>query len=156
VTLRAPTDLVTDVALGQVDVTFADGSGKRRVLTLDPLPTVSCVAGERDYYASFDESVYKRGDRFEAIGRLKQEVARKLDAGERKAAEADVSSFLTRFRTEQSRAFGDASPEDAAEVEALLDTVSAPAAATPEVQNELSKKLLEEGRDSRRQGSKRR
>lgn len=156
VTLHTPTDLVTDVALGGVFARWSDGGGTERALAIDPLPTVACVADETDYYASFDENVYKRGDRQEAIGRLKQSVARGLASGDQKKASADVGAFIDRWRNEQVRAFGAASVADEADLEALESVVNAPAAAEPERQNELSKKLLEEGRDARRVGSKRR
>ena len=47
-----------------------------------------------------------------------------------------------------------AGPQDASALQALRSEASSPAASTPEMQKQLGKKLLEEGRDARRAGAK--
>ena len=82
ITLRAPTSAQDEIALGRIALYFTDGEGERLVLRLPELPRLACVAGEADYYASFDADTYRRGSRFEALGVLKQKVAARLRAGE--------------------------------------------------------------------------
>jgi Ca-activated chloride channel family protein len=154
-TLRAPTHALGDVALGDVSLRFSDDRGEARDLRLVGLPQLACVAGEDDYYASFDSQVYRRGSRSEALGLLKQSVAAKLRAGEQEGALSEVDGYLAEMKDEQLRALGYVDSEALAPAESLRATVAAPAAARPSVQNQLGKQFLEEGRDLRRAGSKR-
>ncbi len=113
------------------------------------------VEAEKDYYASFDGAVYRRGSASEAIGALKQKVAAHIKAGRQDQATAEVDAYLGEMETEQLRALGYVVLDDVEKVQRLRASVAAPAAAKPAEQNRLGKELLEEGRDERRVGSKR-
>jgi Ca-activated chloride channel family protein len=154
--LRAPTGAEAEIPLGEIALTYTDRSGERRHLALPALPKLACVAGEDDYFASFDPAVYKRAIRFDGLGRLQEQVAAKLRAGEQAEAVSQVEGYLEELATEQLRALGYVDAEALAPAESLRDTVVAPAAARPDVQNHLGKQLLEEGRDLRRAGAKQR
>jgi Ca-activated chloride channel family protein len=154
-TLRTPTRNVGELALGRISLRFTDSDGERRDLELGELPQVACVAAEADYYASFAADVYRRGSGSEVIGALKQKVAAHMKAGRQAEAVAEVETHLEEMKTEQLRALGYVVSGDAESVQRLRDTVAAPSAAEPDVQNRLGKSLLEEGRDERRVGSKR-
>jgi Ca-activated chloride channel family protein len=155
ITLRAPTDHEGEIALGELSLAYTDADGERRNVTLPPLPAIACVRGEDDYYASFDADVYRRGSRSEALGRLKEKVAAKIRKGEQSEAVSEVDDYLADLRSEQLRALGYVDAEAMAPAESLRSTVAAPAAARPQVQNQLGKQLLDEGRDLQRAGSKR-
>lgn len=155
VTLRAPTGSEGAIALGQVSLSFTGDDGERLTLRLPGLPTLACVPGEDDYYASFDAETYRRGSRVEALGALKQSVAGRLRAGEQAEAVSEVDGYLAKMKSEQLRALGYVDAEGLAPAEALRDAVAAPSAAAPEIQNQLGKQYLEEGLDLRRAGSKR-
>jgi hypothetical protein len=78
-----------------------------------------------------------------------------MKAGRRDDAVAAVEEELQELQLEQMKALGYVVSEDAEVLHSLRDTLAAPAAAMPARQNELGKQLLEEGRDTRRSGSKR-
>ena len=153
-TLRADTGRAGRIELGRLSLAFTDAAGVRHRLELESLPTLACVEQEEDYYASFDKSVYRRSSG-EVLGSLKRRVAAKMKAGDTEAAAADVSQTLEKLEEHQLRALGYAVADDVAELESLRDTISAPEAATPAVQNRLGKQLLQEGRDKSRAGAKR-
>lgn len=155
VTLRVPTFTLGELASARASLAFTDDAGERRDLQLGALGTIACVAAEDDYYASFDAAVYRRGSASEAIGALKQKVAAHIKAGRQDQATAEVDAYLGKMETEQLRALGYVVASDLDEVQRLRANVSAPAAAEPAEQNRLGKELLEQGRDARRVGSKR-
>jgi Ca-activated chloride channel family protein len=154
-TLRAPTHALGDVALGDVSLRFSDDRGEARDLRLVGLPQLACVAGEDDYYASFDADVYKRGSASEGMGSLKQRVAELMKAGRQEEAVSQVDGYTSQLHLTQTRALGYVIAEAAAELQELRDQRAAPEAAAPAEQNRLGKALLEAGRDDRRVGSKR-
>jgi Ca-activated chloride channel homolog len=156
VTLRVPTAQVGELELGGVWLRWRDPGGASRELALTALPRVACVAAERDYYASFDEDVYRRADSGDALGQLEEQVALEMRQGRLAEARARVQGFLDQLRDAQRRAFGSESTGDVAAIESLQGTLEAPEAAAPAVQQRLGKQLLEQGRDARRQGGKRR
>jgi Ca-activated chloride channel family protein len=155
VTLRAPSAAPGAVALGEVSVSYGDGTGARHALAPAPLPALACTAREDDYYASFDTEVYKRGYGLEVLGRLKQRIAAKLASGDRAAAISEVEAELDDMKAEQLRAFGYVDADLSEEVAKLQGSLNAPAAARPSVQQQMGKELLEAGRDARRSGAKR-
>ncbi len=153
--LHAPTAEITDVALGAVHVEYATPDGERHRASLAALPELACIADDDAYYASFDSERYRRANKNESLGALKQSVARKVKEGRQEEAVAEVEAYRVEMETEQLRALGYV---DAAEADALgdlHDTVAAPSAATPEARNHLGKALLESGRDDQRAGAKR-
>jgi Ca-activated chloride channel family protein len=153
--LRAPTSAEGEIPLGDLSLAYTSLDGERRQLALPALPKLACVPGEDAYFASFDREVYKRGVRFESLGRLREQVASKLRAGDQAEAVSEVEGYLDELASEQLRALDYVDAEALAPAESLRDTVAAPAAASAPVQNRLGKQLLEEGRDLRRAGSKR-
>jgi len=153
--LRAPTGAEGEIALGELSLAYTSLDGERHQLALPSLPQLACVPGEADYFASFDREVYKRGIRSEGLGRLQEQVAAKLRAGDQAEAVSRVDGYLYDLAIEQQRALGYVDEEALAPAESLRATVAAPAAAAPPVQNQLGKQLLEAGRDQRRAGSKR-
>lgn len=155
VTLSVPTDEVGERALGSVALRWREPDGAPRELALPALPRVACVAAEGDYYAAFDEDVYRRADSGDALGRLEEQVALEVRQGRLAEARARVQGFLDQLRDVQRRAFGSESAGDVAAIETLQGSLEAPEAAAPAVQQRLGKQLLEQGRDARRQGSKR-
>jgi Ca-activated chloride channel family protein len=154
-TLRVPTASTGDFGLPPIQISYVDGKGAKHRISLDELPRVACVAGEDDYYASFEAGVYKRGFVAESVGALKEKVAAQLKNGRREDAVAELEEYRRNTELEQMRALGYIDGDALASVTELQDTVNAPAAAEPEVQNQLGKQLLEAGRDQRRSGSKR-
>jgi Ca-activated chloride channel family protein len=155
VTLRAPTHAVGELHPGRVSLAFTDAEGVRRQLSVDSLPRISCVAAEQEYFASFDDAVYRRAGSAEGIGALKQQVAEQLKAGRVYEARSAISGFYQSMQEEQLNALGYVVADDLDEVERLRSEVAKPSAAEPEVQRRLGKELLEAGRDARRVGSKR-
>jgi Ca-activated chloride channel family protein len=154
IALRAPTGAQGEIDLGELSLAYTDLAGERHRLALPALPKLACVPGEDDYFASFDPEVYKRGVRFEGLGRLREQVAAKLRAGDQAEAVSEVESYLDEVASEQLRALGYVDAQALAPAESLRDTVAAPAAASAPVQNQLGKQLLEAGRDLRRAGAK--
>jgi Ca-activated chloride channel family protein len=154
-TLRAPTDREGELALGALALHWQEPSGARGEGAELALPQLACVAGEDDYYASIDETLYRRGDSQEALGGLKERLSWSLRAGRQDEAVAELDRYEAHYTQEQRRAFGEVRPEDAAALAKLRSIVAAPAAAEPEAQKQLGKQLLEEGRDARRDGAKR-
>jgi Ca-activated chloride channel family protein len=153
-TLRAPTASPGDVEIGALEVAYSSFGSSGRV-GIEALPQLACVEAEDDYYASFDSEVFKRGSS-SAIGQLKEQVARKLQSGDREAAVEEVRRFQDEMQTHQLRALGYAVESDASELSDLYGTVAAPSAAEPSVANGLGKQLFEAGRDAQRSGAKRR
>ena len=153
-TLRAPTERPGDVALGALTLRYNDAAGRGQEIRLAELPQLACVAGEEDYYASFDTDVYRRSSS-ELLGSLKQRVAAKLKAGRQAEAVGEIQAELEALEANQLRALGYVVRSDVDALRSLKDTVGAPAAAEPAMQNHLGKQLLEAGRDSRRAGAKR-
>jgi Ca-activated chloride channel family protein len=152
-TLRAPTDRERALDLGALALRWQQPDGMRGELPTLALPALACVAGEDAYYASFDASTYERSST-EALGRLKERVAASLRAGRQEEAVSAVDAFESDLRLQQTRVLGHAVQKDADALRALNDLAASPAASAPQVQKELGKKLLEEGRDARRAGAK--
>lgn len=155
ITLRVPTGVEGEIALGELSLRYRDTGGQPHELALPELPRVACVAGEDDYYASFEREVYLRGSRSEGLGQLKQKVAQRLRSGDQAEAVFEVDHFMADLKNEQLRALGYVDAQAFAPAESLRDSVAAPSAAHAPAQNRLGKQLLEEGRDQRRAGSKR-
>lgn len=153
--LRVPTGHEGEIPLGGLSLAFTDLSGERLRLALPALPTLACVRGEDDYFASFDKDVYKRGVRSQGMGVLQEKVAARMRDGEQDEAVSEVRSYMAGLKVEQLRALGYVDAEAFEPAETLHDTVAAPAAASPPVQNRLGKQLLESSRDLSRTGSKR-
>jgi Ca-activated chloride channel homolog len=152
-TLRAPTDRERPLDLGDLALRWQEPDGVRGELPALALPALACVAGEDAYYASFDASTYERSST-EALGRLKEKVAASLREGRPEEAVSSVRSFESDLTLQQTRALGHAVQKDADALRALNDLAASPAASEPEMQKQLGKKLLEEGRDARRAGAK--
>jgi hypothetical protein len=153
--LHAPTAKVADVALGAVHVDFATPDGERHRASLAALPELACVANDDAYYASFDSDLYLRANQNEAIGGLKQSVAKKLKEGRQEEAVAEVEAYRAKTSAEQMRALGYVDEAEAGAITELRNMVAAPSAAAPDVRNHLGKALLESGRDAQRAGAKR-
>lgn len=152
--LRAPTAREGELALGALALSWNEPDGARGQLPALALPALACVAGEDDYYASIDEPLYRRGEVEESIGGLRERLAPMLRAGRQAEAVAELDAYGARFEQERMRAFGKVAPEDKAKLDALRSIVASPSAASPSVQKQLGKQLLEEGRDARRSGAK--
>ncbi|HEX5067552.1 MAG TPA: VWA domain-containing protein [Myxococcota bacterium] len=152
-TLRAPTERERALDLGDLALRWQEPDGVRGELPALALPALACVAGEDAYYASFDASTYERSST-EALGHLKEKVAASLREGNVEEALIRVDGYEREMRREQSRALGHVVEQDASALQALRSEASSPAASTPEMQKQLGKKLLEEGRDARRAGAK--
>jgi Ca-activated chloride channel homolog len=152
-TLRAPTDREADLEIGALSLRWQDPDGSSGELPPLTLPSLACVAGEDAYYASFDDAIYRRSSQ-EALGALKEKVAASLGAGRQDEAVRELDLFSSRYQAEQKRALGAVDPGVASMLDSLGATASAPAAAKPEVQQQLGKQWLEEGRDARRVGAK--
>ena len=156
VTLHVPTGAVGDVALGGVAVAFTGTDGAREQVQLAALPAIACVENGSDYYASFDTERYERANRTDSLGDLKQRVARKVAAGRRAEAAAEIEAHhaIRQVERDQLRALGYAGDGQAQELDELRSQVSAPAVASPEARSRLGKELLERGRDDQRAGAK--
>ncbi len=154
-TFRAPTGSAGEVALGALSVEFTTLGGETRRVALAELPRVACVADDDAYYASFDAGAYNRANVTDALGALKQRVARKVAEGRQDEALAEVEAWRAKSSAEQERALGSVSADEMRELDALADAVASPAAARPEERNRLGKSLLESGRDAQRAGAKR-
>ena len=152
-TLRAPTDREGALEPGALALRWQDPDGSSRELPPLALPSLACVAGEDAYYASFDDALYRRSSQ-EALGALKEKVAASLGAGRQDEAVQELDLFSSRFQLEQKRALGAVAPDVAQALTSLRDAAAAPEAAKPEVQQQLGKQWLEEGRDARRAGAK--
>jgi Ca-activated chloride channel homolog len=152
-TLRAPTDREGDVRLGNVSLAWREPDGKQHALPELSLPQLACVAGEADYYASFDRALNESANA-EALGALAEKVADEMRNGRRDEAVARWQEFSSSFSEEQKKAFGAVPEKDRAKLEALGASLTAPEAASPAVQNQLGKQLLQDGRDARRAGAK--
>jgi Ca-activated chloride channel family protein len=152
-TLRAPTDREGDVRLGEVSLAWREPDGKQHALPELSLPQLACVAGEADYYASFDRALNESANA-EALGALAEKVADEMRNGRRDEAVARWQEFSSSFSEEQKKAFGAVPEKDRAKLEALGASLTAPEAASPAVQNQLGKQLLQDGRDARRAGAK--
>jgi Ca-activated chloride channel family protein len=152
-TLRAPTDREGALETGALALRWQDPDGKGRELPPLALPSLACVAGEDAYYASFDDAVYSRSSQ-EAIGSLKEKVAASIGAGRQDEAVRELDKFSSWFQLEQKRALGAVAPEVGSALTSLRAAAAAPEAAKPEVQQQLGKQWLEEGRDARRAGAK--
>jgi Ca-activated chloride channel family protein len=153
-TLQAPTHTAGEIALGRLSLRYADNGGASHEVDVDELPSVACVEREEDYYASFDKDAYRRSSG-EVLGSLKRRVAAKMKAGRQEEAVAEVELELEKLEMHQIRGLGYAIPEDMEALSSLRDSVSAPSAASPSVQNQLGKQLLQEGLDESRSGAKR-
>ena len=151
-TLRAPTGREGEVSLGALALRWEEPGGARQELPELALPALACVAGEDAYYASFDATLYRRGDASEALGGLKERVAASLRDGRQEEAVRELDAFRARLEQVQKRALGSVAPADAAALAELRSVVAAPA--PPVAQRQLGKQLLEEGRDARRDGAK--
>ena len=152
--LHAPTGSVGELALGGLGVEFATPDGERHRVSLETLPALACVADDDAYYASFEADLYRRANRNESLGALKQRVAKKLAAGRQEEAVAELDAYRARNAAEQLRALGYVDGDEARAVADLRDAVAAPSAAEPEVRKRLGKELLESGRDDQRAGAK--
>jgi Ca-activated chloride channel homolog len=153
-TLHAPTAQLGDVALGGVEVEFAATDGERQRVALAALPALHCVADDAAFTASFDAERYQRADRTDAIGALKQSVARKVAAGRQAEAVSEVDEFRKRNELKQLETLGYFDGSASRALDALSNQVAAPAAASPEGASRLGKELLESGRDDQRAGAK--
>jgi len=152
-TLRAPTDREGALETGALALRWQDPDGGRRELPPLALPSLACVAGEDAYYASFDDALYLRSSQ-EAIGALQEKLAASLSEGRRDEAISELDVFRSTYEREQKGALGAVAPEAARALTLLRDAAAAPAAAAAEVQQQLGKQWLEEGRDARRAGAK--
>jgi Ca-activated chloride channel family protein len=153
-TLRAPTDHEGALALGALSVAWAEPDGAAHALPDLTLPALACVAREEDYYASFFKDAYQKSSASQ-LGLLRERVAASLRDGRQDEAVAEVDRYAAEARKAQLRVLGAVPQADANALDALRATVAAPAAAEPEMQRQLGKQLLEEGRDARRAGAKR-
>ncbi len=153
-TLEAPTNTTGEITLGQITLRYSDNGGATHEIRVDELPRIACVDREHDYYASFDKDVYRRSGR-EVLGSLKRRVAAQLKAGRPEEAIAEVTLEIRELERSQLRGLGYTIAEDVLAFSELRDSVSAPSAASPSVQNALGKKLLQEGYDESRSGAKR-
>ena len=119
-----------------------------------PLPAIQCVLDQVDYVASFDAERYQNANRSDALGELKQKVARKVAAGRQAEAVADVDAYRAHAEVERLSTLGYIDKKESGALEELRNQVSAPAAAAPEGSSRLGKELLESGRDDQRAGAK--
>jgi Ca-activated chloride channel family protein len=152
-TLHVPTGALGDVALGEIAVEFATPEGERGRVPA-ALPRLACVAGEADYYASFDKDRYQRAERTDSIGALEQSVARKVAAGNQAEALKEIDTHISAKQVEQLRALGYALPDSSATLSELRSRASAPAAAAPDTRGAVGKSMFESGRDAQRAGAK--
>jgi len=160
-TLRAPTDRLGDVDLGELRLAYRDPQASPgaapRVLRLDEPQRLSCVADERQYAASLDEGLVVLGIARPALATLKLDVAQSLRDGSFDEARGKIEAYKARNRVvygqlglvqEEQDSFREA---EALERE-LEEAFASPAA--PAARNALSKSLAAQGQDARREGAK--
>ena len=104
-TLRVPTAREGDLETGALALRWQDPDGTSGELPPLALPSLTCVAGEDAYYASFDEALYRRSSQ-EAIGSLEEKVAASIGAGRQDEAVRELDAFASRLEAEQKRALG--------------------------------------------------
>jgi len=155
VTFRFPTDRPVERELGEVRVTYREGT-EHAQLRLDDFPRVACVADENDFYASLDTDAWARSVAVEGYGRLRQNVAQHVKSGRPEEAKREIADFQSRYRALNAVM---AAPEVAASIGAadeliaeLDDAFTGPDQAKK--QNSLSKTLHSEGALGRRAGSR--
>lgn len=156
VTLAVPNGTLGDYPLGRFSLAYDDG-GTRTTLAFSDVPRVACVAGEDDFYASFDEPAWSRSVVVEGYNKMQEEVAREVKAGRRDAALAVLQDFRKETaqaneRIKSAEVNAQLSSMDKLEADVAGAFVGAEQAAR---QNELSKTRSAEALDLRRAGSKR-
>ncbi|MBW2273979.1 MAG: VWA domain-containing protein [Deltaproteobacteria bacterium] len=154
-TLRAPTDHLGELDLGDFSLAFSE-AGERRVISFDSSPRLTCVRDETDYYASMDDDAWARSVIEDEYNELKQRVSGAIQAGKEDVAKAAISSF----RAKQSAINVHVKSKDVEEqlgelrhFESEVDAAFAPSASRA-ARSAASKKLQAEGYDGRRAGAK--
>jgi Ca-activated chloride channel family protein len=153
VTLRAPTGTEGPVELAAFRLEFRR-EGVQHSMALDGIPSVACVAGEEDYYASVDGDSWARSVMVDDYNELKQQVAESLRSGTR----TDALSSIRAYAEKKEKANRQLQRKDVARQLRGLDQLeeeveSAFTQGAPQ-RNRMSKSLVAEARDDRRVGSK--
>ena len=84
-TLQVPNDRVASYDLGGFSLSYSD-RGESRLLTLEDVPTLACVADENRFFASVDKDVWEQSVLQEAYNHLQEKVALAVKEGRKDEA----------------------------------------------------------------------
>ncbi|AGW14883.1 vWA domain-containing protein [Megalodesulfovibrio gigas] len=153
-TLQARTDQPAAFEIGPVSVRYGPREAQRALHLTQPL-VVACVEGRADADASIDKGSWERKVLTEDYNKLKEDVAAKVRGGDAAGARASIDHYV---QTQQAanQAVGSERVQDNLEkdVEQLRqqvdETLAAPPAARPALQNRMAKSMQYESYSGRR------
>ena len=155
VTLQVPDDRVASYDLGSFSLSYSD-RGESRLLTLEDVPTLACVADENRFFASVDKDVWEQSVLQEAYNHLQEKVALAVKEGRKDQAIRAIVDYREQNAYMNSQLQSEAvrdSLDEVGELEAEVE--GAFTGADQELkQKRLSKDRQAAGRDGRRVGSK--
>lgn len=98
VTLKVPTAVEADQALGSVQVSYDTHAG-RQALPEHGLPAVACVADQSKFIAGLDQSTWEKSVTDGRFAAVEKEVARLVRAGERQQATQMLDQHISHTST---------------------------------------------------------
>lgn len=155
VTLLARRDAVGEYDLANFALSYTSDGGRHSTLSFDRAPRVACVEGEAKFLAGVDVSNWSRSVVVDEYNKMKEDVARKVKAGERERALQAIDDFRGKTKAMNSTL---QSPPVAAQL-GRADGLEADVKAAFEGpgqesrQNELSKAASADALSQRRAGS---
>ncbi|MCA9542357.1 MAG: hypothetical protein KC620_25845, partial [Myxococcales bacterium] len=98
VTLRVPTHMPAERALGDVALNFIS-DGVQRSTPIAALPAVACVADEATFTAGLDKATWERSVVEGAYANIEKQVAAQVRAGDAAGARALLAGYRARTET---------------------------------------------------------
>ncbi|MCG8590066.1 MAG: VWA domain-containing protein [Proteobacteria bacterium] len=156
VTLRVPVGSEGEVPLGDVSLIFRDVEGATSTLRLAGDPSVAVVRDEEVFVASIDSDQWAESVVVDDYNALKEKVAGYIQQGRPEAAREELDRYRDGV-VELNRQVKNARVNElvADQLGAMGLEIEEAEVASPQKQNQLSKKLRAEARDGRRVGAKR-
>jgi len=155
VTLAARRDAVGEYDLANFALSFTGAGGGHSTLSFDRAPRVACVEGEAKFLAGVDVSNWSRSVVVDEYNKMKEDVARKVKAGERERALQAIDDFRDKTAAMNSTLQSPPVAAQLGRVDGLEADVKAAFEGPGQAlrQNELSKSASADALSQRRAGS---
>ncbi len=159
VTLQAPTGSTGERSLVDIEVTYADGTGKRNAVAMADLPRVTCVEDPDAYARGIDKKKWEESQVKDTWSAVRAKVARQVQLGNRDEALRELNSYkedTAALNAVVGSAAVDANLMDVEELEASVeDAFDGDEREQKKKRNVYSKSERLDSLDARRSGAKR-